>query len=446
MIKVKNIIIASAVLVLLVATLIIIQFVKPGVASSNNSTDTQSTKLFDHAETDCKTITIKNINNEYVINNVDGTWEIQGMATVSKDAISTVISDIVNISATKIADSLENLSDYGLDNPQATVTILLNDGSTSTFLLGNAAPISNTFYLKKDGDNSIYTVYSGIESSINTKFEDKRDTSIDMVATDKITLISLKQEGKKEILLRGVFGDNSTNATSVITGMSMDQPYPGIQLDPSKTDGLINNISAFTLNEVVEENVSDFSKYGLDKPKLELMVMDSNNKALKVTAGNQDENGQYYVRVNDGKTVYKAFKQLVENISINPYDLVNKIVYSVNIDDINDIKIENGGNTYTLKITKQDSGYKYALNDNELDDTKGNALYQAIASMVTDGECANDVSLNTVMKITYDLKNGTQTVIEFKEYDDNFYRVYVNGVSYFVSSKDYIKNIVNKLS
>ncbi len=452
MIKIKQIVIASIVLVLLIATFVTLKLVKPNDSTSDNSTDSQSVKLFNHTEKDCKSIILKNENNQYVINNVNGAWEIEGMPSVSKDAISSVVNDIVNISyQNKITENVDDLGAFGLDNPKAQVTIELNDGNKDIFLLGNVTPIPNTFYLKKEGDNSIYTVYSGIQSSINTKFEDKKDTSIDMISTDKITLISLKQKDKKEILLKGIFDSssngNNTDKISTITSMSMDNPYANIKLDQSKVDHFIKSITAFSLNEVVEENASDFSKFGFDNPKLELMTMDSNGKALKITAGGQDENGQYYVRINDGKTVYKAFKQLVEDLAINPYELVDKLVYLPQIDEVDNIKIENGSETYTLKLTKQDSKYSYTLNDSNMDQTKGEDLYQSITGLITDGECATDVSLNTVMKITYELKDGKpETVIEFKEYDDNFYRVYVNGTSYFICSRDYIKNIINKLN
>lgn len=448
MIKMKQIIIASVILVLLIGTFAIIQFNQfQASSSSDNSTQTQSIPLFSHAETDCKTITLKNENNEYILKNNDGVWEIENMPNVSSDAIAGVVTDIINISAhNQITEDVDDLEAFGLNNPQAQVTIELNDGSVETFLLGSATPLSNTFYLKKEGDSSIYTVYSGVQSSINTKFEDKIDKSIDMIATDKISIISLKQRDRKEILLRGVFNTEDTQNVTVAS-MNMEQPYKDITLDQVKVNQLVNSLKAFSLNVLVEENVSDFSKYGFDDPKMDLMAMDSEGKAVKITAGGQDENGQYYVRVNDGKLVYKAYKQLVEDLAVNPFDLANKTIYSPNIDDVDEIKIEYGSDSFTYKIEKQDSTYKYSLNDSSLEEDRGNDIYKTITGIVFDGECVEDVSLDTAMKITYSLKEGNpQTVIEFKEYDDNFYRVYVNETSYFICSKDYVKSIINKLS
>ncbi len=445
MVKLRSIIIGALILISLVAAFIIVKFINNDKdASSENNTKAESVKLFNHGESDCKTIILKNESNEYIINNVNGTWEIEGMKNADKNLVAGVVSDILNVSAhNTITENVDDLEAFGLNDPKATVTIELNDGNKEIFFLGSLTPVPNTYYFKKDKDNNIYAVYSGVKNSIDTKFEDKMDLSIDMVAKDKITMISLKQKDEKEILLNGLTDGNDSKTT---TGISMEEPYKNMSLDEAKVNNFISNITSFSLHELAEENAVDLTKYGLLNPVLDILAMDRDGKAVKISAGGQDETGQYYIRINDGKSVYKAYKQSVDELHIRPYDLVNKVIYSPKLEDVNEINIEHGADKYIFKITKEDSKYEYSLNDLKLDEERGNDIFTSIASIITDGEYKEDISSNVAMKITYSLKGEkNQAVIEFKEYDDNFYRVYVDGVSYFISSKDYVKSLISKL-
>ena len=59
----------------------------------------------------------------------------------------------------KIEENPADLSQYGLDNPQVTVTVEKKNGQIDKMIIGDLSPTLGEYFVMKDGDNTVYTIY-----------------------------------------------------------------------------------------------------------------------------------------------------------------------------------------------------------------------------------------------------------------------------------------------
>mgnify|MGYP003312298782 CR=1 FL=1 len=78
-------------------------------------------------------------------------------AALSVNTINSYISVLSTIYANSVITEPSALSDYGLDDPEYTVTFELNDGSVKTIYFGNTTYDSGNCYFMVEGESNVYT-------------------------------------------------------------------------------------------------------------------------------------------------------------------------------------------------------------------------------------------------------------------------------------------------
>ena len=112
-----------------------------------------------------------------------------------------IANDAANMTTTQIIDITgKNPEEYGLDKPRAVVTATFEDGSKSTYKVGNAAPAELGTYLQFGDDKAIYLV---------------ANDSVDSFLFSPLDLIS------KEITTAAQDEDNSEIKTLTLTGIQI---------------------------------------------------------------------------------------------------------------------------------------------------------------------------------------------------------------------------------
>ena len=75
----------------------------------------------------------------------------------------------------QIETSLNNDDNYGLDNPEITITLRDSTEDDKTIYIGNINEITGNYYCYLEGDSMIYTISSTIPSYISFDLEDMKD-------------------------------------------------------------------------------------------------------------------------------------------------------------------------------------------------------------------------------------------------------------------------------
>lgn len=90
-----------------------------------------------------------------------GTWQITAPAREPADvfAVTRVITDLAELSATRVITPAEqDLSPYGLDQPEYEIILSGENGTLATLRLGTTNPEGTATYLQRDDITPIYLV------------------------------------------------------------------------------------------------------------------------------------------------------------------------------------------------------------------------------------------------------------------------------------------------
>lgn len=113
-------------------------------------------------------------------------WQYDGDRSLDmdEDAIETMLSKAVGVTAEETVTDYENLDDFGLETPSNTIIFTTEKGET-TLYIGNQNEITSQYYLKKGDDATIYLVGSAVATGFNKTVEEL--TAEEDTETEEIT-------------------------------------------------------------------------------------------------------------------------------------------------------------------------------------------------------------------------------------------------------------------
>ena len=89
----------------------------------------------------------------------DGTWQmLKPIATAVKQAeIDSLLTTLSGLDTDDFAETKDDLSEYGLDMPQSTISAVRNDGTTATLHIGKEE--DGKLYVKNDDKDTVFRLF-----------------------------------------------------------------------------------------------------------------------------------------------------------------------------------------------------------------------------------------------------------------------------------------------
>jgi hypothetical protein len=339
-----------------------------------------------------------------------------------------------------VEEDAKDLSIYGLDKPAATGTAVLDDGTKVTLYLGNKTAQGSTYYLMKEGDTNVYTVYSHHADRLNSSLSDFRDKSLPAINTAELTYLNISGDGREEMEVILNDSQSSTEAEYGIGLYQLVKPYKRPRgVDTSKLDPKLEGISGLSIKEFVDDQPTDLAKYGLDNPSLRFIIKDKEN-TLDLSFGDTLEDGTIYFKTADSDAVYTIDKSKIEFMDIKPMDISDKFALIVNIENVDKVVVEGRGESHTLSMTRKTEKAEeegkddkvittYFFDGKEIEEDDFKDFYQSLIGIVVDTQKYHTAQGKADLKITYHLNKGSkrELSIEFIPYDRDFYSVVRDG-------------------
>lgn len=181
-------------------------------------------------------------------------------------------------------------------------------------------------------------------SNIDTSKDNTVATTDDLFSiysANTTDISSVKVESENGTITVKSIGDSEWSVNDMNTS----------EVDSSKAAALVGTISTLSSKNKVEENPTDLSQYGLDNPQVNVMIEKKNGQTDKLIIGDLSPTlGEYFVMKDGDSTVYTMYDFKVDTLKkpISYYKEFNR--FSINIDDINDIKIVRSDETIEIKI------------------------------------------------------------------------------------------------
>ena len=178
---------------------------------------------------------------------------------VDQDKMKTLLDNFKNIKAVRDLGQLENLEDYGLEEPQNTVTVTSNNGVETVFYIGNENETTGDYYMFMNNPEHVYTVGSTFANAFNGKLYDLVvDSSFPSITSNSIIKAVVDQQDN-QLTLESSRDDSATWSVT-------DSKNEKKEADGTKSNQLLSNVTSLNFTDYIDYNCKDLEQYGLKDP------------------------------------------------------------------------------------------------------------------------------------------------------------------------------------
>lgn len=250
-----------------------------------------------------------------LLRKTDAGWQMIEPTQVEADPPEAIglAQAIANLeSVREVVDNPSDLKQFGLAEPPITVEFKAEGGAAGSFKLGNKNATQGEIYALKGGDDTVFLVSSFQESSFNREPFALRDKKILKFDREKADTLALVRDGNAIELAR------NGSDWRVVKPVASRSDY-------SVVEGFITRLSSANMSRLVEENVKDLAKYGLDKPVMTVTI--GAGSAKTVLEVGKTEGDQAYAKDASRPLVFTVDSTLHADLNKNLDDYRKKELF-----------------------------------------------------------------------------------------------------------------------
>ena len=370
----------------------------------------------------------------------------KGSEEYAQSVMEAFVSSLTSfVGCTHVADKAD-LSEYGLDAPAFTITIIRNDGSTNVICIGNLSPDKSNCYLCVSGSSTVYYINSSkydYASKVANDFIDSSVIDLDIAALDTVRFV--RKSDAVDLTASCSYDETADEATFNFT-------KPFTIGSSSYFDRLIEKICRLEADEYLDASSENLNKYGLSDPNYSFVLNTKNGKTYTVSLSSS-RSGYFYGRINGEGKIFKISSDKFETIDSSILVLISSYVFYDTCDNVLSIECSGQGRKFVMKldvaknntISDEDSTVTLDGRNAKVFNSNGRSyaamLFESIFCINIAGvEEASPVSSNAVpdTSITIFNRNHSSVVYDFYKRNDVTYYVYCNGVytKFFVFGRE----------
>ncbi|MCL2202971.1 MAG: DUF4340 domain-containing protein [Defluviitaleaceae bacterium] len=338
-----------------------------------------------------------------------------------------------------------NLAEFGLDPPVATITAYTGDGETAPVHLGNATPDLQFHFLMVAGDPAMYLVPRHVAHWMTQTTEALLCRYLPFFHAEEIIRFRLAQRGREpfEVALSedqerlAAFLDLGVNPLDAVLPVAIT----GREVDSTNLNHLVLGefSMAFHLGEVAALFPGDLSPFGLDDPFLSFFL-ETQTDTTHLHFGNtftREVNGapvpHIYVKFAHRPHVFMAELAPVHFLTdLNVVRFITRFVALVPIAELERVVITHPVPERNLEMIINNDPERNAIaptiNNTPIPDRPFRLLYRMLIGIGADSPLEPfPMEGAPELTITYYMLDGTQTVIEFFDFDENFFSFSLDG-------------------
>lgn len=368
-------------------------------------------------------------------------------------SVNRIVSQSQSLSSRRLIGEVENLAEFGLDTPQATISVERTDGTSQILLIGNQTPAQDAFYVARPNDPLVYTVFGNWIRPYFTELDALRERSIPQVTFETLERIEVATLGGREIVAQRLPDwdeDPEMGFAAYATTAPYDRRY---QANNNWFETTGEQLTELAIVRFVDDDPANLAQYGLASPAGRLLIRDAENE-LAFTVGNETDEGRFAQFAGSPSVVVLAGADPI--LSVDPYETISAFALIINIDLVDSFVVESGSLEYTGTITRtevegeEDPEERYFLNDREVDEDLFKDLYQWIIGLQFDAEIPGaasgpvPTSGEALVTITYRMNGGLGTrSVSFIPFNDTFVSVVREGQSEFIMARQKVARMLN---
>ncbi len=224
---------------------------------------------------DVRKLIVTRDNGQTVELNLDGDkWKMVKPSPYPADDIQVrqALSTIVNAKASDfVADAPANVTQYGLEKPHLTATVVLKNGEQQSLLFGfkqNEAGKSGTF-VRRGERAPVYAVPGYVMSALDKSWLDYRDRSVFNFDPSAVESVNVKNSNGDFTLKRGPSGKWDV----IVAGKTSDGDIPVVER-------MLSQLRNLKGSSIVADPMPSAQPFGLENPALEITLVGKDGKDL----------------------------------------------------------------------------------------------------------------------------------------------------------------------
>jgi len=221
--------------------------------------------------------------------------------------ISTFTSSIRFARVNSFPEPPVDAKTAGLDRPAMTITLHDNKAMVDRTLLIGKSSATDRFYARDASRDSIFIIDKEIMEKARRPLFDWRDKTITRVDRDKIEKIEIQRGAEMISLLK--------------SGSDWKLPDDK-KLQWDKISAMLNGLDFEKAKEIIDAPKT-LATYGLDKPKLQVVLRQGSNELVRVEFGNDSKMPEgIYLRTSASPAVKVVSKDVYDKFNVKAEDLV----------------------------------------------------------------------------------------------------------------------------
>lgn len=368
-----------------------------------------------------------------------------------------------------VEENPEDLSIYGLDQPQYQVELTFNDGRVINLYVGDNTPVDYYYYAMTDAEDVVYTIGNYLTTLImRTELEYRN--------------IKTFPQYTEEDIYTNITWIRLTNDKGVVTEVTLDSEFsiPGnksssnyMMLSPvvsSCNDDLIQEklldvAATLTYGDILcDITAEQFAEYGLDNPR-RFEMKDTSGNSMDLVIGGAVGNytyavmGEQYDAFMNGEvdevTILTYASDAFACIDVSYDTLVNRAIWIQDIHSIESIEYDMAGEKYVMVLSEYDdvtgSGVEVVrtvgnINGKDISEDNTKRIYTRTLNMRQVGELDRSIELGEAeYNITLKLRDGSTRLLEMIPLNERQYACRVDGKAEFYVYKKNIQTLITAL-
>jgi|GEM_PF-5094412 len=384
----------------------------------------------------------------YAVTGSEGAYEVQGYESedVDQKKIAQYIADIKALTTVDMAVNggvLDNMGEYGFDDPATMIELRTADGRQTTLLIGNKHPVDENWYVMTSdydaaffiSDEDAQKLIVGPSTIVNTSFyEELTDANV-----KNLTDIEISGAAREDTLKFHLI--DFIDSVS-IAYYRMTEP---VTLDIDK-DEMKSSVTAH-LQELsgyeVAGTADQADAFGLGEPDYTLALRYM-GEDVRISFKKADD-GDYYALRDGAKSVMKVAADKLGFLSTGYRDVIGDTVYYKNITTVSHVDYTANGRTYSIDISGEGGGLLGVMDGHEIDSRDIVSFYMKLCNITIEGETEPPADMTPEVKAVISFRDGTPAdTIELIPISDRQCAIAINGEVDFYTYRKTVDLIWNE--
>ena len=371
------------------------------------------------------TVTIENQYGRFSFAQIDDKWNVETNGRryrANDEKMELMLSALNSLPITRILD--EELPEYGLSQPIATVTFATSKGRAYSFTVGNETVSAGGAYIKdKTGGQTMVTTTAAV-AQLTGSLAAYRSKQVLTIDSDILYSIAYYKNGQKVVEVA------NNGPKNWFMSYPYDAPARSIELNELTSKMRKWSVAGYP-------NETDFAKMGLDNNANRLELTDANGNTQSLVIGDSDGGTGTYVRIGEGDEIVKLYTVDLDFDVLHPNKLIFVAPLKTTVDKLSAIHIKTPEEAIEFTVEQLADGQRITSGNKEISMEDFSSMFFQYIAMNAQGRDPAQASEEAVAVLTTTFTDGTTAKLTLVPRDTETYYMLLDGkTEYYLSVAD----------